>query len=140
MFGVAAIPKQGTEQLAITSKNVKLGENGGSQALLKILGAREYRAAARLVFGLHVFVVLDNDRLFAPEIVVGGTQGQLGLVGDISHRGFVEPLLAEEPQGYLKYVGPRVQPLVGRFEHVQFVDATLLARQAKNERVQNVGG
>jgi hypothetical protein len=83
------------------------------------------------VFGLHIIVILGNDRLLAGKIVVSGAQGEIGLTCNIPHRGLVKPLFAEEPQRRLKDVGPRVVTLAVALNMFSFYSAPSLGVKLK---------
>jgi len=79
---------------------------------------------ARGVFVAYGVVIFLDDRFLAGEVVVGGSEGDLGLLSDVAHGGGFEAAFAEEGKGGVEDLGAGFGGVSAgklRIEHVQIM-------------------
>lgn len=136
MAGLAGVPEECAEELAVALENVEFRVEGSAQPVFQVeaalrSGVAESRGEAAGVLGLHVIVIGLNDGFLAGEVVVGGAKGRPGSSGEFAHSGGVEAALTENGQCGRYEMGPSELGLwsgshsgYGIIEHVQIIAET----------------
>lgn len=115
--------KEGSEEFAVSLKNIELGVKSDTQAVVEVeFSFGEGGSDPGGVFGLNFVVIGLDDGFFAGEVVVSGSEGQVSCGGDFAHGGRFQAALAEDAECSVKDVRASLMAFgTGEFlfEHVQ---------------------
>src|SRR6266852_7246600 len=130
MLRLARVTKQRAQQPAVAAEDLQFEMKNGSKLGLQVQVSRlKCCLQPRGVLVADGIVIFLYDRFFAGKVVISGTQGYAGLLGDVPHGCRFQATLTAQGQGRIEYLGAGFSGMFAGdlgIEHVQIIPGRVL--------------
>ena len=102
MLRVCRVAKERSEEAPVVLQNFQFRMEDDAEAFAKARLSFPFFTDRFGVGALHLIVIGENDRLFAGEIIVGGTGGDFGGPCDVAHGSDFEAATTKQSKSSLE--------------------------------------